>query len=102
VVVQTLVKTVSYVRKRDLGTISLTGCVDIFEAQAVLAAARRAFADSKAESVFADLSGVEKLDLTTVQILFALRRDLQIAGRKWTISASEIATAPLQQAGFTS
>ncbi len=74
-------KSVSYRRQRAKGLLKLGAAVDIFEASNLHATARLAFQDEKATTVCIDLSHLEKLDLTAIQILLALRNDLRASGR---------------------
>jgi anti-anti-sigma regulatory factor len=74
---------VRYRRRGSIGTLTLRGVVDIFEAIALHGSARRILQDSRAASVRLDCSQVERLDLSAIQILLALRRDLTASGRDW-------------------
>ena len=73
----------AYRRRGAQGTLSLRGIVDIFEAGALHAAARQAASDSRAETIRVNLAEVERLDLSAVQILAALRMKTEQNGRAW-------------------
>jgi anti-anti-sigma regulatory factor len=77
---------VSYRRQRANGTLTLTGIVDIFDAEALTEQARRALNDTKAVSVAVDLSRLERIDVTTLQVLLALQGDVLAAGRAFTVN----------------
>lgn len=94
-------KTTVYKRRGAEGTLTLRGSVDIFEAQDMLATVRRALADTKALSFCANLTEVERLDLSSLQILVALRRELEDAGRTMPIKQPEALAATLKQTGFS-
>ena len=98
---QTEVKTAHYSRRGAAGTLTLSGSVDIFEAQAVYTAAQRALADPKAVSLCADLSEVQRLDLSALQILCALRRDLEAAGRTVQFQMPDTLAAAVARAGIS-
>ncbi|MGI4791611.1 MAG: STAS domain-containing protein [Janthinobacterium lividum] len=72
---------VGYRRRGGEGTLTLRGTVDIFEAQSLRAAALRALGDSKAQTLRLDLAHAERLDVSALQVLCALRRDLETQGR---------------------
>ena len=74
-------KTVTYQRRQEEGTLTLRGCVDIFEAGALHAAVQRALRDSKASAICVNLAEVERLDVSAIQLLLALRREVEAAGR---------------------
>lgn len=93
-------KTALYRRRGTAGTLTLQGSVDIFEAKIVHDAACRALADTKAQSVCADLSAVERLDLSGLQILSALRRDLELDGRTFVLQVPDTLAAALSQTGL--
>ncbi len=71
----------------------LRGSADIFEAQTVHAAALQALTDNGAAAIRLDSTNVQRLDLSALQILAALRRDLETAGRKLPLSGSEVIAA---------
>ena len=75
------------------GILVLHGVVDIFEAQAVHAAASEALADYKAAVVRLDSANAQRLDLSALQILSALRRDLEAASRHLHVAGPEAAAA---------
>ena len=79
-----------YKRQGEAGILALHGAVDIFEAQAVHAAALEALADHTAV-VRLDSADAQRLDLSALQVLAALRRDLEAAGRNLHVSSPEAA-----------
>ena len=70
-----------YHRRGGTGHIVLAGVADIFEASDIHATALKAFADTKAKSVTVDLTDLERMDLSTIQILLALQQALNADGR---------------------
>jgi anti-anti-sigma regulatory factor len=73
-----------YQRRKQEGTLTLRGVVDIFEAAPLQAEAQRALHDEKATVISISLAQAERLDVAALQILIALRRDVQAAGRGFT------------------
>lgn len=84
----------SYRRQGGLGTLQLRGVVDIFEAAEFYELAKRACQDTKAQSIRVNLAQVERLDISALQILIALRRDIEASGRALAIAD---VPAPLAQ-----
>ena len=74
-----------YQRRKQEGTLTLRGVVDIFEAAPLQAQAQRALHDEKATALSVNLAQAERLDVAALQILIALRRDAQAAGRVFTV-----------------
>lgn len=83
-----------YKQQGEEGILALHGTVDIFEAQAVHAAASEALAHTQALAVCLDTADVQRLDLSALQILAALRRDLEMAGRGLRVPHPEHVTRP--------
>ncbi len=81
-----------YERQGEEGILALHGAVDIFEAQAVHAAALETLADH-AVTVRLDSADAQRLDLSALQVLVALRRDLEAASRSLHVSGLEAAAA---------
>ncbi len=74
-------KAISYKRRGTEGVLSLGGTMDIFEAANLHTAACKALHDKKAVTVCVELAEVKRLDVTTLQILCALQRDVMTEGR---------------------
>ena len=72
---------ITYARRGAMGTLTMRGALDIFEAERLCAVATRALQDIKATTVQLNCSAVDRLDISTLQVLLALKRDLQFAGR---------------------
>ena len=72
---------VRYTRRGGQGTLKLHGVIDIFEATALHTAAQSALNDAKARDLRVDLAQTERLDLSAVQLLLALRRETTATGR---------------------
>jgi anti-anti-sigma regulatory factor len=78
----------------DRGHLTLTGKLDVFEAPALLQAARQAVA--AARPIIMQVAGLERVDASIFQILLALRQDAERQGR----SLQVIGAGPsLQQLG---
>lgn len=91
---------IAYRRKGTQGTLRLKGVVDIFEASTLLATAQRALRDSQAKSLTLDMSEVERLDLSAVQILLTLKRDFTAQGHTFdTTGSTESVTRTLSLLG---
>ena len=75
----------TYERREREGTLTLAGAVDVFEAALVHAAVQTASDDLQAIAIYVDLAGVERLDLSAIQLLLALRREVQASGRSFFI-----------------
>jgi anti-anti-sigma regulatory factor len=69
----------------DQGVLTLTGVIDIFEADSFHAVATQA-ADDPAPIVRVDLSRADQLDISALQILCSLRRTLEASGRSMLVS----------------
>jgi anti-anti-sigma regulatory factor len=69
--------------ERDAGgerfRLTLTGTIDVFEAVAVLEAAREAAASDRPISIH--IEGLERLDTSILQILLALQQEVQRRGQ---------------------
>lgn len=78
-------KSVTYRRQGTHGTLKLRAGVDVSEAADLHKAALRALEDEKAASVSVEASQLERLDMSTVQILLALRKDVRGAGRGFAV-----------------
>ncbi|MEO5345232.1 MAG: STAS domain-containing protein [Magnetococcus sp. YQC-9] len=85
---------------RSVGTLSLTGDLTIRNAAELKEAVANAMDQSKQLEV--NLSEVERLDLTTLQILCAAHRALLKRGKSLSISGSipTLIRETVQQAGF--
>jgi len=70
-----------YRRQGAKGCLKLGAIADISEAQLLYTASRQALADEKATTMLVDLSQVETLDISAMQILLALKNDVQASGR---------------------
>ena len=75
----------TYERREREGTLTLTGAVDIFEAALVHAAARSALDDLQAIAICVNIAGAHRFDLSAIQLLLALRRDVRASGRAFLI-----------------
>jgi anti-anti-sigma regulatory factor len=73
---------ITYQRRKQGGALTLTGVVDIFEAESLHAAAARALKDLKTDALTIDLARLERLDVAALQILLALRSDFCATGRR--------------------
>lgn len=80
-------KSVTYRRRGAAGILTLHGAIDMFEASAFHESAQKALHDTQAKSVTIELTGAERLDMSALQILRALRRDLAEAGRAVEIAS---------------
>ncbi len=67
----------AYRRRGAQGTLSLRGVVDIFEAGVLHAAVQQAASDRRVETIRVNLAEVERLDLSAVQLLAALRAHVE-------------------------
>ena len=88
-----LSKTVSYHRRHGEGALTLRGSVDIFEAAMLHTAVQRASSDHKAAAICVDYTGAERLDISAIQLLLALRRDVKATGRQFLIRGNASITA---------
>ncbi|MEO7718656.1 MAG: STAS domain-containing protein [Capsulimonas sp.] len=82
----TVKKSIAYRRRGAAATLTLNGSIGMFEAEAFHESASKALADTPAKTVTIDLAGAERLDISALQILHALRRDLAQNGRATVIS----------------
>lgn len=76
-------KTISYKRRGTEGILALGGIIDIFEATSLHTAACKAFQDKKANTVCVEMGEAERLDVTALQIVSALQRDVTAEGRQF-------------------
>lgn len=90
----------NYHRRGNVGTLTLGGAIDIFEAQSVHQTAMRALNDAKAASVTIHLEQVERLDVAILQILLSLRYSLEASGRTLQISAPKRVDDAVAQLGM--
>lgn len=74
------VKTVSFRKSGTKCTISASGVLDIFEADAFLQAARKLVSQPKASHLIVDLTAVERMDVTALQIIHGLLRSPTACG----------------------
>src|SRR5689334_4626355 len=96
------VSEIYYRRRGNTGHLHLSVVVDIFEAAALREVALRALADHKAATVQVDLSAVERLDMSALQILLVLRRELEAADRTFrTKSIAPALVSDLERNGLT-
>jgi anti-anti-sigma regulatory factor len=65
--------------------LTLQGSVDIFEAVTVHKTMLRALCDREAATICVHAGSVDQLDVSAVQLLLALRRDVEAAGRSFVI-----------------
>lgn len=72
-----MAKTITYRRRGGEGTLSLHGVVDVSEAVSLRDAASRAVGDAGISTLHLDVSQVERLDVSAVQILLALRNEIE-------------------------
>ena len=72
---------------------TLAGALDIFEASLVQSEALKAWTDTQANAIFVDVTKVERFDLTAIQLLLALWREVLAEGRSFMIrgDASQLA-----------
>jgi anti-anti-sigma factor len=73
----------AYHRSGSTGTLKLSGSIDINIAGGLNDLARRALADAKAKSICLELSQVEHFDVSALQVLCALARDVRVSGRSF-------------------
>ena len=78
-------KTSLYSRRKDVGRISMPKVADIFEAADIHAAALRAIQDANAATVVVDCSGMDRMDVSSVQTLFAVKTALAGIGRRFEL-----------------
>ncbi|BDI30601.1 hypothetical protein CCAX7_26520 [Capsulimonas corticalis] len=81
-------KSVAYRRRGAVGALTLHGAIDMFEAAAFHETARKALEDTQAAAIRVEMSDVERLDISSFQILSALRRDAAAAGRTVEITGA--------------
>lgn len=93
---------VTYKRQGDRGTLTLSGVIDIFEAKTLYDTACHALNDTKAKRIQVNLTQSERLDVSALQILLALRRDVTRVGRTfaWSELPANLAAA-FEQGGIT-
>jgi len=84
-----------YQRQKQDGAITLRGVVDIFEASSLHAEMQRALSDVEASNISVDLARVERLDVAALQVLIAMRNDLEAAGRTFTLCNTPPAAAKM-------
>lgn len=91
----------TYRRQAAQGILTLRGKVDIFEAEVLHAQALRALQDTKATTLRVESTHAEVLDFSALQILCALKRDVEAEGRSCVFQAmpEEIRTRA-EQYGF--
>jgi anti-anti-sigma factor len=75
-------------RRGSAGTLTLSGVVDIFEAERLHAHAQRAIKDAKVQTLHLDLAQTERLDASAVQVLCALKHSLEASGRTLVLDAA--------------
>jgi anti-anti-sigma factor len=93
---------VNYHRRGTNGTLKLRGVMDIFEAQALHTAALSALQDEKTTTMRVDLTEVERLDISTLQVLLALKRSINASERAFlTVSPSEALLQQFVRMGVT-
>lgn len=80
-------ETMLYSRRGGTGTVHLRGVIDIFEARQLHTLALQAFQDARAQKIRVNMSSVERLDISALQILLALKQDLQAEGRSFSLDA---------------
>ena len=90
----------AYGRRGGAGFLRLHGNVDIFEARAVHAAAAACLGDAGADPVTLDLTDARRLDLSAMQVLAALRRDLEAAHRALSLQAPAPLAAAMTRTGL--
>jgi anti-anti-sigma regulatory factor len=92
---------ITYRRQAAQGTLTLRGRVDIFESEALHAQALRALQDTKATTLQVESTHAEIIDFSALQILCALKRDVEAEGRSCIFQAipEEIRTRA-EQYGF--
>ena len=90
-----------YERRGGEGHLTFRGDVDIFEARTAHAAAADCLGDTEAAFVTLDLTAARRLDLAAMQILAALRRDLEAAGRPLTPQIPAPLAAAMTRTGLT-
>ncbi|HLK56841.1 MAG TPA: STAS domain-containing protein [Chthonomonadaceae bacterium] len=91
-----------YRRKQHTGTLRLGKVMDIFEAQPLLESSRKALNDTQATQVVVEGSQTERLDLSALQILLALQRDLKATDRSFRLEGlAENLTTALAAKGIT-
>lgn len=95
-------KTIVYQRKQAMGTLTLHGSVDIFEATLLYTTVQRAIRDHKATTICLDFAEVERLDVSAAQLLLTLRRDVEATGRLFVLGETvSLATKMLAPMGIS-
>jgi len=83
----------AYRRNGSVGKLQLVGYVDINTAGDLHELACRALADTKAQTVCVELAQADRLDVTALQILCALARDLRADDRSFQVEEMQPAVA---------
>ncbi len=81
-------KPVTYRRTGTQGKLILRGIVDIFEAEGLHKTALRALHDGSATTLLADLSATERLDISALQILCALKLATEEVGKTMLLTGA--------------
>ena len=71
----------TYRRQKNTGTVTISGVVDIFEAEALKSVSLKALEDENATSVVVNLAKLVRLDVAALQVLLALETDVAASGR---------------------
>lgn len=90
-----------YALKGSEGILTMRGDMDIFEAQPIYSAALSALNDSEATAIKVDLMNVRRVDLSALQILVALRRDLESVEQPVTFHVPELLAERLMRSGIS-
>lgn len=89
-----------YRRRNTVGVLKLRGVLDIFEASALHSEAKTALSDAGADSFEIDYSEVERMDLTSYQVLRAFRKGCEGIGKEVIASPIPANLAPLESLGL--
>ncbi len=74
-------KIAQYRRTGNSGMLKLSGIVDIFEAETILALAKKSISDEKTNTIQIDLEHIEKIDISAIQILCTLKHECEKSGK---------------------
>ncbi len=95
-------KMAAYHRSGVNGILKLTGVVDIFEAGVLLEAVRKSISDEKAKNIQVDMQNVERVDISTIQVLYRLKMECKTKSRKCEfMQMSQKISSELEQIGIS-
>lgn len=93
---------IKFTQQQDMGLLILSGVIDIFEAEHLLDTARQAAKNAEVQTLHLDMAAVERLDISTIQILMALKTNSVENARTFNLrSISSPAAQALETLGVT-